>query len=144
MRFVVFSLLCTALYGLLAFADAPEPPRDLQIQTEYMPPECPVKASNGDVLKVHYTGKLFSNGNKFDSSYDRNKAFSVTLGRGQVIKGWEQGLLGMCEGEKRTLIIPAHLAYGNRAMGAKIPANSALEFEVELMELDARGKRDEL
>ncbi|KAH9935732.1 uncharacterized protein B0H18DRAFT_977054 [Fomitopsis serialis] len=144
MRLALFSLLFAALFGLLVSAEAPEPPSDLEIQTTLMPPDCPVKATNGDILKVHYTGKLLSNGNKFDSSYDRKKPFSVTLGRGQVIKGWERGLQGMCEGERRTLIIPAHLAYGNRAMGAAIPANSALEFDVELIELDARGKRDEL
>ncbi|KAH9839250.1 uncharacterized protein C8Q71DRAFT_748722 [Rhodofomes roseus] len=144
MRLTLVAFFFAALFGLLVSADAPEPPSDLEIQTTYMPAECPVKATNGDILKVHYTGKLFSNGNKFDSSYDRNKPFSVTLGRGQVIKGWELGLQGMCEGERRTLTIPPHLAYGNRAMGSAIPANSALDFDVELMELDARGKRDEL
>ncbi|KAI0730285.1 hypothetical protein C8Q72DRAFT_255433 [Fomitopsis betulina] len=144
MRFTVVTLLSAALFGLIVAAEAPEPPRELEIQTTYLPPDCPTKSTNGDVLKVHYTGKLFSNGNKFDSSLDRNAPFSVTLGRGQVIKGWETGLQGMCEGEKRTLIIPSHLAYGNRAMGPKIPAKSALVFDVELLELDARGKRDEL
>lgn len=93
---------------------------------------------------MHYTGRLFSNGNKFDSSLDRGKPLPVTLGRGQVIKGWEEGLKGMCLNEKRTLTIPSDMAYGSRGFGSVIPANSALVFDVELMSLDAKGPREEL
>ena len=89
-------------------------------------------AKVGDMVSVHYTGWLLD-GSKFDSSVDRNKAFEFELGAGRVIKGWEQGVEGMPVGSKRELIIPPQLAYGNRAVGGKIPANSTLKFEVELL-----------
>ncbi|PPQ92978.1 hypothetical protein CVT25_000179 [Psilocybe cyanescens] len=109
------------------------------------------------------TGTLFSNGNKFDSSLDRGQPLPLTrnvfellkvaslsnllyvVGIGQVIKGWDQGLQGMCVNEKRTLTIPAELAYGPRGFGSIIPANSALVFTVELVDLESTGKaREEL
>ena len=89
------------------------------------------EAKVGNTVSVHYSGTLL-NGTKFDSSYDRNEPFSFTIGQGQVIKGWEQGISGMKVGGKRKLIIPASLAYGNRQVGP-IPANSTLVFEVELL-----------
>jgi len=85
----------------------------------------------GDGISVNYLGTL-TDGTKFDSSYDRNQAFTFDLGAGQVIKGWDQGLIGMKLGEKRKITIPASLGYGDRAIG-KIPANSTLIFEVELV-----------
>ncbi len=88
-------------------------------------------AQNGNVVTVHYTGTLV-NGTKFDSSVDRGQPFSFTLGAGQVIQGWEEGLLGMKVGGKRKLRIPPDMAYGDRALGA-IPANSTLIFEVDLL-----------
>jgi len=134
---------------LLALASAlvvlaAEPPTELVIEATYKPDDCPVKAQTGDALKMHYTGTLFSNGNKFDSSHDRKQPLPLTLGVGQVIKGWDQGLQGMCVNEKRTLTIPSHLAYGSRGFGNVIPANSALVFDVELVSLDPKGPRDEL
>jgi FK506-binding protein 2 len=89
----------------------------------------------GDTIKVHYTGTL-TNGNKFDSSLDRGDPLSFTVGQGQVIKGWDEGLLGMKVGEKRKLTIAPHLAYGNRAVGGVIPANSTLIFETELVKIN--------
>lgn len=89
-------------------------------------------ARAGDIVSVHYTGWLL-NGTKFDSSVDRNKPFEFTLGAGMVIKGWDQGVAGMHVGGKRELTIPPELAYGKRARGATIPANSTLKFEVELL-----------
>lgn len=91
-----------------------------------------LKAKNGDTVSAHYTGTL-ENGVKFDSSVDRGTPFSFKLGAGQVIKGWDLGILGMKVGEKRKLTIPPELAYGSGAVGGVIPANSTLIFEVELM-----------
>ena len=89
----------------------------------------------GDSIDVHYTGTL-TNGKKFDSSLDRKEPLNFTCGKGQVIKGWDEGLLGMKVGEKRKLTIAPHLAYGNRAVGGGlIPANSTLIFETELVEI---------
>jgi FKBP-type peptidyl-prolyl cis-trans isomerase FkpA len=91
------------------------------------------EAKAGKRVSVHYTGTL-TNGKKFDSSLDRGKPFGFTLGAGEVIKGWDQGVAGMKVGGKRKLTIPADLAYGNRAVGGDlIPANSTLVFEVELL-----------
>lgn len=91
------------------------------------------KARNGDIVVVHYTGTL-ENGTKFDSSLDRGKPFQFTLGAGSVIKGWDEGLLGMTVGEKRKLVIPADLGYGPQGQGP-IPANATLLFDVELVGL---------
>ncbi|KAJ7903709.1 hypothetical protein B0H14DRAFT_2666057 [Mycena olivaceomarginata] len=146
MRVATFlsSLLVAAVAVLAA-----EPPKELQIETTYLPDDCPAKAAKGDQIKVHYTGTLFANGNKFDSSLDRGSPLPLTLGVGQVIKGWDEGLIGMCLNEKRTLTIPSDLAYGTtNARGALvpvIPANSALVFTVELVGLDSKvSKHEEL
>jgi peptidylprolyl isomerase len=90
-------------------------------------------AEEGDNVTVHYTGWL-TNGTEFDSSKKHGKPFSFTLGAGQVIKGWDQGVAGMKVGGKRKLTIPPSLGYGPRAQG-KIPANSTLIFEVEMVDV---------
>ncbi|MBI2640711.1 MAG: FKBP-type peptidyl-prolyl cis-trans isomerase [Candidatus Sungbacteria bacterium] len=89
------------------------------------------EAKPGNIISAHYTGTLVD-GTKFDSSVDRGEPLSFTLGVGQVIKGWDEGIVGMKVGGKRKLIIPPELAYGARAIGS-IPPNSTLIFEVELM-----------
>ena len=86
----------------------------------------------GQTVVVHYTGWL-TNGKKFDSSHDRNKPFEFPIGRGRVIKGWDEGVATMQVGGKRKLWIPADLGYGNRGFGTLIPAGSNLIFEVELL-----------
>ncbi len=91
------------------------------------------EAVRGNRVLVHYTGML-ENGEKFDSSVDRGTPFTFDLGAGQVIKGWEIGVEGMKEGEKRKLIIPPELGYGESGTpGGPIPPNATLIFEVELI-----------
>lgn len=90
-------------------------------------------ATSGDTVTVHYSGTL-TDGTVFDASRNRgNSGFTFILGAGQVIKGWDMGVEGMKIGGKRVLTIPSMLAYGDRAVGGVIPANSALIFEVELL-----------
>jgi FKBP-type peptidyl-prolyl cis-trans isomerase len=90
------------------------------------------EAVKGALISVHYQG-LLETGMEFDSSQKRGKPFQFVLGAGKVIKGWDQGLMGMKEGGKRTLHIPSHLAYGERAIGP-IPSHSNLIFHIELLE----------
>ncbi|HCR52507.1 TPA: peptidylprolyl isomerase [Candidatus Kaiserbacteria bacterium] len=97
-------------------------------------------AAVGDTVTVNYVGSL-TNGTVFDASANHGSAgFTFTLGAGQVIKGWDQGIAGMKEGGKRVLIIPASLAYGSQAVGDAIPANSTLVFEVELLKVQKAAR----
>ena len=94
-----------------------------------------IPLAKGMRLKVNYTGWL-ETGKKFDSSVGKGKPFEFTLGTGQVIKGWEEGMAGIKPGERRQLVIPARLGYGNRGTG-KIPPNSTLVFNVEAIAVEA-------
>ena len=105
-------------------------PLKIEILKQGVGPE----AQNGDTVFAHYVGTL-EDGTKFDSSLDRGKPFSFVLGSGQVIPGWEQGILGMKTGEKRKLTIAPELAYGSSGAGNKIPPNATLIFEVDLLEI---------
>ncbi|PAV57318.1 hypothetical protein WR25_13721 [Diploscapter pachys] len=122
-----------------AFANEEKKIDKLQIGIKQRAENCEIKSKKGDVLHMHYTGTLLD-GTEFDSSRTRNQEFVFTIGQGQVIKGWDQGLLNMCVGERRILTIPPHLGYGERGAGEKIPPNSVLKFDVELMKIDRNGE----
>jgi peptidylprolyl isomerase len=106
------------------------PPRRLTKEDIVKGKGAPAKA--GDVLTVQYVGVTFSTGEEFDASWDRGQPFQFPLGAGQVIKGWDQGLIGMRVGGLRRLTIPPSLGYGNQAVGP-IPPNSTLVFDVRLI-----------
>lgn len=104
--------------------------------------ECERKTQKGDKIHVHYRGNLEENGKvgkEFDASYNRGQPLSFVVGKGSVIKGWDDNLLDMCIGEKRVLTIPPEFGYGDRAMGP-IPAKSTLIFETELMGIEGVPK----
>lgn len=110
-------------------------PKDEELKIETLKEGTGEECKNNDTVSVHYTGVL-TDGTKFDSSLDRGKPFSFILGAGQVIKGWDLGVLGMKIGEQRRLVIPAELGYGKAgAGGGVIPPNATLIFEVELLEI---------
>ncbi len=91
----------------------------------------------GALITTQYRGTL-SDGTLFDSSYERGKPFQCVIGTGRVIKGWDIGLMGMRVGGRRRLFVPAQLGYGERQVGAHIPPNSDLHFEIELLEVLTR------
>jgi FKBP-type peptidyl-prolyl cis-trans isomerase len=96
------------------------------------------QAIKGTTITVHYTGWLYKNGHrgkKFDSSLDAGQPFTFKLGSGEVIEGWDRGIEGMRVGGKRELMIPAPMGYGEKGAPPDIPANSALDFEVQLLEV---------
>lgn len=93
------------------------------------------ESKDGDILVVHYTGRLLD-GTVFDSSLERNEPFEFTLGEGMVIEGWEEGMKGMKEGEKRLITIPSSMGYGEFGSPPQIPGGAGLEFEVELLEIN--------
>jgi len=110
-----------------------EPVTQLQVTDETV--GTGVVASVGDSVTVNYVGSL-TDGTVFDASANHgSQGFTFSLGVGQVIKGWDLGIVGMKEGGKRKLVIPASLAYGDQAIGNVIPANSTLVFEVELLKV---------
>lgn len=117
------------------------PARDLAMNTELRIEDLLIgdgkAVVKGALITTQYSGTL-EDGTVFDSSYDRGKPFQCVIGTGRVIKGWDQGLMGMKVGGKRRLFVPAHLAYGERQVGAHIKPNSNLIFEIELLEVLTR------
>jgi len=120
-------------------APAAEAPKDVvgdgTLQITEIKEGTGAEAQKGKKVSVFYTGSL-TNGTVFDSSKDRSSPFNFVLGSGMVIAGWDQGVEGMKEGGKRKLVIPAKLAYGERAVGGVIPPNSTLVFEIELVKVE--------
>jgi hypothetical protein len=148
-QIVSLIVLCAALFAAAAVASSASPtavkeetkPNGLKIITTHVPDTCTEtagKTKNHDKLFMHYTGYIDESsdqgipGRKFDSSGGK-KPFTFFLGAGRVIQGWDQGLLDMCTGEKRTLIIPPELGYGDQGAGVDIPPGATIKFDVELI-----------
>jgi FKBP-type peptidyl-prolyl cis-trans isomerase FkpA len=144
MRFTTLFLAC-ALFACSKVAE----PGGSDFKPAEAPPELPgptkleivdekvgtgAEAKTGNTVKVHYTGTLMS-GKKFDSSRDHGEPFEFKLGEGAVIKGWDQGVVGMKVGGKRKLTIPSDLGYGDNGSPPTIPPKAALKFDVELLEV---------
>ncbi|XP_045144602.1 peptidyl-prolyl cis-trans isomerase FKBP9 [Echinops telfairi] len=110
------------------------PDAELQIERRFVPDECPRTVHSGDFVRYHYVG-TFPDGQKFDSSYDRDSTFNVFVGKGQLIAGMDQALVGMCVNERRFVKIPPTLAYGNDGVSGVIPPDSVLHFDVLLMDI---------
>ena len=109
--------------------------------THAIPEDKCIKAENGDTIHMHYTLTL-EDGSVVDSSLTRNDPLTFKLGKGQVIKGWDRGVLGMCEGEQRKLKIPPSAGYGEKGIPPRIPGNSWLYFDTELVKIDKAGGRE--
>eukprot|EP01024_Parvocaulis_polyphysoides_P000273 TRINITY_DN1006_c0_g1_i3.p1 TRINITY_DN1006_c0_g1~~TRINITY_DN1006_c0_g1_i3.p1 ORF type:complete len:144 (-),score=21.32 TRINITY_DN1006_c0_g1_i3:165-596(-) len=127
-----FLILVVVFLGLVSSKE--KDVEHLQIGVKYKPKKCETKAKEGDTVQVHYRGTL-TDGEQFDSSYDRGDPLTFRLGKGQVIKGWDQGIIGMCVGEKRKLKIPPQLGYGDAGAPPKIPGGATLIFETELVQI---------
>jgi FKBP-type peptidyl-prolyl cis-trans isomerase FkpA len=130
--FVIGLLVVAVIAVLLVTINALQNGGDGNLKIEDLVVGDGQEAKAGDLVQVHYTGWL-ENGTKFDSSRDRNQPFEFTLGQGQVIQGWDQGVTGMRVGGVRRLTVPPELAYGQRGAGNVIPPNATLIFEVELL-----------
>ncbi|KAL7945600.1 hypothetical protein V8C42DRAFT_323617 [Trichoderma barbatum] len=124
---LILSALASCAIGVVAA-------EDLKIEVTHAV-ECKRKSQKGDKLSIHYRSTLAATGEEVGASYYRNAPFTFELGSGEAIKGWDQGLLDMCIGEKRTLTIPPEMGYGNRNMGP-IPAGSTLVYETELLAIE--------
>ncbi|GAA5848245.1 hypothetical protein JCM3766R1_006778 [Sporobolomyces carnicolor] len=145
--------VCTLGYASFAGATATSSPPsssssssspELKVEVVHKPSSCLIKSRARDQLSMHYDGRLLESGKEFDSSRKRGQPFGFKVGAGQVIKGWDQGLLDMCPGEQRRLTIPPELGYGSRGAGGVIPGGATLVFDVELLEIKNRkpGKEE--
>ena len=110
-----------------------EPPADLVITDEIVGDG--TEATPGSTVSAHYVGVAFSTGEEFDSSWNRGQPLDFPVGAGMVIKGWDQGLLGMKVGGRRKLVIPPHLGYGDRGAGGAIKGGETLIFVVDLVDV---------
>ncbi|XP_064824512.1 peptidyl-prolyl cis-trans isomerase FKBP11-like [Oncorhynchus masou masou] len=132
---VILVMLAAFVYVAAQDAEAEQNVvEELLVETLVKPETCSIMSEMGDTLQIHYTGKLLADGKVIDSSLSRDPLV-VVLGKRTVIPGLEQSLVGVCEGQKIKTTIPPHLAYGKRGYPPTIPADAALEFEVEVMSL---------
>jgi peptidylprolyl isomerase len=115
----------------------PSGPPPTKLETKELIVGTGAEAKAGDSVTVNYVGVLYKNGKKFNASWETGKPFTFTLGKGEVIKGWDQGIPGMKVGGRRELIIPAPLAYGAAGQPPTIPKNEALVFVVDLLGVSA-------
>lgn len=113
--------------------DLHNPRDDITVTNQQVPESCTRKTQAGDFVRYHYNGSLLD-GTFFDSSYSRNRTYDTYVGRGYVIAGMDEGLIGVCVGEKRTITIPPHLAYGEEGTGSKIPGSAVLVFDVHIID----------
>ena len=120
---------------------APRGTETMALQKTDLAPGTGAEIKSGQTALVHYTGWLYdagapeNKGKKFDSSVDRNEPFEFPVGAGMVIKGWDEGVVGMKVGGKRRLVIPPEMGYGSRGAGGVIPPGATLVFDVELVEI---------
>lgn len=135
-KLTIFHVLL--LFCLPSVLSAKKKKGELKVEVIQAAEDCSSgQAAVGDKVTAHYTGKLLTTGQVFDSSRGGDREpFAFRIGMGQVIKGFDQGFQGMCVGEQRRLTIPAHLAYGDRGSPPMIPGGATLVFEVELMSLE--------
>jgi FKBP-type peptidyl-prolyl cis-trans isomerase len=135
----LFSIVKTDINKPVVEDETPEPEVENALDVEELLIETleegeGVEAKDGDTVLVHYTGQLLD-GTVFDSSVEKGEPFSFTLGEGRVIQGWDEGVKGMKVGEKRFLVIPSTMGYGELGSPPTIPASAGLQFEVELLEI---------
>ncbi|CAN6613024.1 peptidyl-prolyl cis-trans isomerase Fpr2p [Trichomonascus vanleenenianus] len=141
MKFSLIALLA-ALFVALVVAAEDLPKLKIGITKKVPAEKCTRKARSGDNVAVHYVGTL-EDGTEFDNSYTRGQPIEFPLGIGRVIQGWDQGILGMCVGEKRKLTIPPHLGYGSSGAGNAIPPDATLVFKTELVSINGVGAEGE-
>lgn len=127
------SLADTTVKPVITGSDAPPPTK---LETDDIKVGTGPAAKAGDKVSVQYVGALYDSGEEFDASWDRGEPFQFTLGSGQVIKGWDDGVAGMKAGGRRKLVIPPDLGYGEAGSPPTIPANATLVFVVDLVSID--------
>ena len=115
--------------------DFPEGPPPAELEVSDLTEGDGREAAAGDTAVVHYVGVAYSSGEEFDASWNRGESFEFSLGGGQVIAGWDQGVVGMKVGGRRRLVIPPHLGYGDRGAGSVIPPGETLIFVVDLIDV---------
>ncbi|XP_026320264.1 peptidyl-prolyl cis-trans isomerase FKBP2-like [Hyposmocoma kahamanoa] len=146
MKTAIAIIFMSSLFVLVEVFDSSEnfsKPDTFLVLVLHLPHNCRVRTQKGDLIHVHYKG-TFEDGTEFDSSYPRNNPLTFRLGSMQVVKGWGQGLLYMCIGEIRKLIIGSDLAYGATGVPPTIPPYTTLYFEIKLVAIERNPELDEL